>query len=209
MSDLDFVHRYQPAADPDAPVFLLLHGTGGDESDLLPLAHELDPTAGILSPRGRVLENGRPRFFRRFAEGVFDEADIIARAHELADFIRQAAERYQFDRRRLIAVGYSNGANIAAAMMFLRPEILAGAILFRAMVVLSKTPVVDLQRRQILLSAGREDPIVPLENVQRLAAHFRNADAEVVLEVQPTGHGLVAADIAAASAWLPQRNWSG
>ena len=136
MNEIDFIHRYFPGAGERARMLLLLHGTGGDESDLLPLGRQLDPGAALLSPRGKVSENGSPRFFRRFAEGVFDEADVIHRANELADFVAQAGERYNFETRQVVAVGYSNGANIAAAMMLLRPEVFPAAILFRAMVVL-------------------------------------------------------------------------
>jgi phospholipase/carboxylesterase len=203
MNKLDFVHRYQPSATGDnSRVLLLLHGTGGDESDLISLGLELDPAAALLSPRGKVSENGSTRFFRRFAEGVFDEADVIRRANELADFVTSAAENYGFELRQLVAVGYSNGANIAAAMMLLRPEILAAAILFRAMVVLSNPPSADLSGKRVLISAGRNDPIIPLENVQRLATLLKNAGSEVSLEVQQASHGLVQEDVAAAKRWL-------
>nr|MDQ2659259.1 alpha/beta hydrolase [Verrucomicrobiota bacterium] len=134
----DFIHQFVPAAGASGRVLLLLHGTGGDESDLLSLGRALDPAAALLSPRGQISENGSPRFFRRFAEGDFDQADVVRRAHELADFVTTSATRYKFDRAQLIAVGYSNGANIAAAMMLLRPEVLPAAILFRAMVVLAE-----------------------------------------------------------------------
>ena len=136
MKQLNFVHRYLPGKNADSRILLLLHGTGGDENDLIPLGQELDPNAALLSPRGRVSENGAPRFFRRFAEGVFDEEDVLRRANELADFVAAAAAEYAFAPERVIAVGYSNGANIAAAMLLLRPEALEAAILFRAMVPL-------------------------------------------------------------------------
>lgn len=128
MSELDFVHHFVPASAGSARVLLLLHGTGGDESDLIPLGREIDGTAALLSLRGKVLENGMPRFFRRLAEGVFDEEDVVRRAHELADFVVAAAGKYEFDLSRLTAVGYSNGANISAAMLLLRPEVLASAV---------------------------------------------------------------------------------
>lgn len=202
MSDLNFVHRYLPRKPPGARVLLLLHGTGGDESDLLPLGRELDPEAALLSPRGKVSENGAPRFFRRFTEGVFDEVDVTQRANELADFVLAAAARYQFETRQLIAVGYSNGANIAAAMMLLRPEVLPAAILFRAMVVLTNPPAADLRGKRVLLCAGRHDPIIPLENAQRLAATLTNADADVSFQIQEASHGLVPDDLATARRWL-------
>ncbi len=204
MHEIDFIHRYIPGTGESQRVLLLLHGTGGDESDLLPLGRELDPGAALLSPRGKVSENGSPRFFRRFAEGVFDEADVIHRANELADFVAEAGERYKFEARQVIAVGYSNGANIAAAMMLLRPEVFPAAILFRAMVVLSNPPAADLNGKRMLISAGRHDPIIPLENVQRLAALLKNAGGEVSLEIQEAGHGLVPEDVAVAKAWLQQ-----
>jgi predicted esterase len=202
MSNPEFIHRFIPSQAGSARVLLLLHGTGGDESDLLPLASELDPTAAVLSPRGKVMENGMPRFFRRFAEGVFDEEDIILRANELADFVGAAAEEYRFDSNNVTAVGFSNGANIAAAMMLLRPEILHAAVLFRAMVTLSNPPPAQLTRKRVFLSAGRHDPIVPLPNVQQLAAILKNAGAEVTLQTREASHGLIPEDIAAAKRWL-------
>lgn len=199
---MDFIHRWEPSAIGSKRVFLLLHGTGGDELDLLSLGRELEPEAALLSPRGKVSENGAPRFFRRFAEGVFDEADIVQRSNELADFIIAAAAHYQFETRHVTAVGYSNGANIAATMMLLRPEVLPAAILFRAMVVLANPPRADLRGKRVLVSAGRVDRIIPLENAQRLAIFLKDAGAEVKLEIQETGHGLVHADLAAAQGWL-------
>lgn len=168
------------------------------------MGRELDPGA-LLSPRGNVLENGRPRFFRRLAEGVFDEKDVVQRAHELADFVSRAADQYQFDSRKVIAVGYSNGANIAAAVLLLRPETFAGAILFRSMVPLVPPAPPDLVGVRVLISSGALDPIVPLENAERLAAMLRGAGAEVVGRVERAGHQLVAGDIAAAKSWL--REW--
>src|SRR6266478_6575321 len=130
----DFIHEFVPGSSERT--LLLLHGTGGNERDLIPLGHELDPGASLLSPRGKVLENGMPRFFRRLAEGVFDLEDLTKRTHELADFVIAAAQRYKIDMKNIVAVGYSNGANIAASMLLLRPEILSAAVLFRAMVPL-------------------------------------------------------------------------
>ncbi len=203
MNDLGFTHRYIPAPrPPTARVLLLLHGTGGDEDDLLSLGRELDPDAALLSPRGKVSENGSPRFFRRFAEGVFDEEDVIRRAHELADFVSAAVEAYELPVGNITAVGYSNGANIATAVLFLRPEILAGAILFRAMVPLTDPALPDLSGRRIFLSAGAQDPIVPRRNVEQLVALLKKAGAEVISKVQPAGHGLIAADLDGAKDWL-------
>lgn len=202
MSEPDFIHRYLPSSTGSDRVLLLLHGTGGDESDMLPLGREFDPDAAVLSPRGKVLENGMPRFFRRFAEGVFDEEDVIRRANELADFVAAAAARYGFHLLNVTAVGYSNGANISAAMMLLRPEVLAAAVMLRAMVPLSEPPRSDLSGKRVLISAGRLDPIVPAENAQSLAELLRTRGADVSLVVQQASHGLVPADLAAVKQWF-------
>jgi phospholipase/carboxylesterase len=200
---MDFTHRFIPAPQPQAArILLLLHGTGGDENDMIPLGRDLDPMAALLSPRGQVLENGMPRFFRRLAEGVFDEEDLIRRAHELADFVDAAAVRYAFDSKGVVAVGYSNGANIAAAVLLLRPKVLSAAILFRAMVPLVPAVLPNLAQTRVLMSSGRHDPIVPLENAERLAAMLRNAGAEVALRCESAGHALVLGDIEAAREWL-------
>ena len=200
---MDFTHRFIPAqAIPPARVLLLLHGTGGDENDMLPLGRELDPEAALLSPRGNVLENGMPRFFRRLAEGVFDEADVIRRANELADFIGAAAARYEFDPQRVTAVGYSNGANIAAAVLLLRPEVPARAILFRAMVPIVPPQPPNLAHARVLISSGAHDPIVPVENAERLAAMLREAGANVTLRFETAGHALTPGDLTAAKEWL-------
>ena len=202
MNDLGFIHRYAAGKSASSRVLLLLHGTGGDESDLLPLGRELDPDAILLSPRGKVSENGSARFFRRFAEGVFDEEDVIRRANELADFVTLAASHYSFHPADVIAVGYSNGANIGAAMMLLRPESLSAGILLRAMVPLSQPAASDLTGKRVLISAGRHDPIVPAENAERLAALLRQRGASVSLEVQQASHGLVSEDLVVARQWL-------
>jgi predicted esterase len=173
---------------------------------MVPLGRDLDPMAGLLSPRGQILENGMPRFFRRLAEGVFDEEDVIRRAHELADFVVAAAARYEFDPQRVTAVGYSNGANIAAAILLLRPELLAGAVLFRAMVPLVPSTAPDLSHTRVFLSSGEHDPIVPQENAQRLAAMLRDAGAEVTARIEPAGHALAFGDIEAAKNWIAERD---
>lgn len=197
---LDFVHRFEPGPDPAAPPLLLLHGTGGDEADLLPLGRTLSPGSALLSPRGPVLENGMPRFFRRLAEGVFDEADVRRRAGDLAAFVAQARDAYGLAAP--VAVGFSNGANIAAATLLLHPEALAGAVLLRAMVPLAEAPQADLAGRPVLLLSGAFDPIVPAENAERLAAGLERAGARVTHTVNPAGHGLSQADLAAAGPWL-------
>jgi predicted esterase len=201
-TNVEFIHRFEPApAAGSGGTLLLLHGTGGNENDLLPVGRAIAPGAALLSPRGRVLENGMPRFFRRLAEGVFDHEDLVARTHELADFVAESAKRYGFDAGRVVAVGFSNGANIAASMMLLRPETLAGAILLRAMVPFEPKIPPDLQGRRALVAAGKADPIVKPENSERLAALLREAGAEVTLHWSPGGHTLDRADLTAAAAW--------
>jgi phospholipase/carboxylesterase len=183
--------------------FLLLHGTGGNEQDLIPLAYELDKKAAILSPRGKVLENGTtPRFFRRLAEGVFDLEDLKFRTNELADFVIDASKTYDFDLRHIIAVGYSNGANIAASMLLLRPEILSSAILFRAMVPLVPQTLPNLNGKRIFMSSGLMDPIVSLDEADRLFDLFKKAGANISLSWQESGHELTMDDIQKANEWL-------
>ena len=203
MPELDFIHRFVPGPEvATAPTLLLLHGTGGDENDLLPLGPRLLPAANLLSPRGKVLENGMPRFFSRLAEGVFDEEDLKRRTQELADFVAEAAQTYGFDPARVIAVGFSNGANIAASLLLLRPETLRAGVLFRAMVPMEPLSLPNLAGRQVLLSEGLGDPIVPQENAERLAAMLRQAGAEVTLAWQPGSHSLTSEDIRQAQEWL-------
>jgi phospholipase/carboxylesterase len=202
LSTLDFVHLYQPGATPAAPTLLLLHGTGGSEQDLLPLAAELAPGSAILSPRGKVLEGGMPRFFRRLAEGVFDIEDLRARTAELAAFVTTAAEEYKFDPARVTAVGFSNGANIAGSLLLLRPGVLQRAVLFRAMVPLVPEPLPALPRTPVLISNGRADPIVAQAETERLSALLRRAGAEVMLAWQNAGHHLVREDVDRAREWL-------
>jgi phospholipase/carboxylesterase len=197
---LSFMHRYIPATVASRPPLLLLHGTGGDENDLLPLGQAIAPGSALLSPRGKVLENGMPRFFRRLAEGVFDEEDVRARANELADFVAEARQAYELAAP--VAVGFSNGANIAAAMLMLRPEALSGAALLRAMVPLRDAPAADLAGKRILIVSGSADPIVSLENAARLVAMLRTAGASVQHEALPVGHGLSQADVRLTAAWL-------
>ncbi len=199
-TSLSFVHRFEPGTLPGRPPMLLLHGTGGDEADLLPVGRAVAPGSALLSPRGKVLENGMPRFFRRLAEGVFDEADLVRRTHELADFVAAARERYGLPAP--VAVGFSNGANIAAAMLLLRPEALAGAVLLRAMVPLAAPDDAGLAGRPVLLLSGAGDPIVPAENAGRLAAMLAHAGAVVRHETVPVGHGLSQADLAIARDWI-------
>ena len=189
--DLGFVHRWIPApGTANAPTLLLLHGTGGDENDLLPLGRMLDPGANLLSPRGRVLENGMPRFFRRLAEGVFDVPDLIEQASALADFVEAASAAYGFDPTRLTAVGFSNGANVAAAVLLLRPEALSQAILLHPMVPLVPDTPPNLSRARVFIGAGRQDPMSPPAETERLAALLTGYGANVSIAWQSGGHGL-------------------
>ena len=195
---LSFIHRFEKGQEGVRPL-LLLHGTGGDENDLLSLSRMVAPRAAILSPRGKVLENGMLRFFRRLAEGVFDEEDVRSRANDLANFIIEARTLYEIPAP--IALGYSNGANIAAAVMLLRPEALAGAILLRAMLPLSKTQLVNLERKPILIVSGLRDPIIPADKAAQLALLFRKYGATVDHRTLPTGHELSQVDVTLAQTW--------
>jgi len=196
----DFIHEFVPGTS--SRTLLLLHGTGGNERDLIPLGRELDANAALLSPRGKILENGMPRFFRRLAEGVFDLEDLKYRANELADFVSAAAQHYGFASDNLVAVGYSNGANIAGAMLLLRPEVLANAILFRAMVPLHPDKLPNLSSVRVWIGAGDQDPIVPASETKRLAELLRRAGADVTIQFAKAAHGLTNDDIKAARGWL-------
>jgi predicted esterase len=201
--NLGFVHQFVPAANSaEAPTLLLLHGTGGNEHDLLPLGRELLPEANLLSPRGNVLENGMPRFFRRLAEGVFDQEDLQTRTQELANFIEQAAEVYGLNPQKVIAAGYSNGANIAASLLLRQPGKLAGALLFHPMVPFVPDKVLGPHGKPIFIGAGRNDPIVPPTNTEQLAALFQNAGATVNIFWHDGGHTLTSAEVEAARKWL-------
>ena len=202
MPDLGFIHVYQPPGSAEAPVLLLLHGTGGNEHDLVPLKDALMPDAGILSPRGQVLERGMPRFFRRLAEGVFDIEDLKQRTHDLAGFVGRAAAHYGFAAESVMAVGFSNGANVAASLLLLEPGVLGGAVLFRAMVPLVPDTMPRLPATPVLISNGERDPIVAPAETERLAALLRTAGADVTLAWQPAGHELTQPDVTQAREWL-------
>jgi len=196
----DFIHEFVPGSS--SRTLLLLHGTGGNERDLIPLGRELDPNAALLSPRGKILEHGMPRFFRRLAEGVFDLEDLKYRTNELADFVAAAAQYYGFASDNLVAVGYSNGANTAASMLLLRPEILGAAILFRDMVPLVPDRLPDLSAVRVWIGAGDQDAIIPASEAQRLVELLRRAGADVTIRFAKAGHGLTNDDLEAARHWL-------
>ena len=204
---LGFTHRYIPPLgrndDNSGLTLLLLHGTGGNEDDLLPLGRELDSNAGLLSPRGKVLEGGRiPRFFRRLAEGIFDIEDLKFRTLELAEFVKNASRTYEFNPDKVIAVGYSNGANIAASLLLLKPQTLSGAVLFRAMVPFVPNDRTDLSGKHIFMSSGLRDPIATRQEAEKLYELFRQAHSVVELQWQNSGHELTQDDIDAAKQWL-------
>src|SRR4030095_9974022 len=189
----DFIHEFVPGSS--SRTLLLLHGTGGNERDLIPLGRELDPNAALLSPRGKVLENGMPRFFRRLAEGVFDLEDLQKSTNELADFVAAAAQHYGFTSDNVVAVGYSNGANIAASMLLLRPEVMPAAILFRAMVPLVPNKLPELSSVHVWIGAGDQDSIIPPSEAQGLVELLRRAGADVTIRFANATHGLTDADV--------------
>lgn len=206
-NQLGFIHKFIPSEesskDHDSLTLLLLHGTGGEENDLIPIAKMLEITnASILSPRGRVLENGMPRFFRRLAEGVFDIEDLKFRTNELADFVRDASKTYAFDLNRIMAIGYSNGANIAASLLLLRPEILFSAILFRPMIPLVPEPLPNLSNKRVLVSAGLRDPIVASYQTKDLIDLLIRVGANVSVQWQNSGHELAQRDVKLAREWV-------
>ncbi|PYJ80375.1 MAG: phospholipase, partial [Verrucomicrobia bacterium] len=198
----DFIHEFVPGASDRT--LLLLHGTGGNEHDLIPLGRELDPNAALLSPRGKILENGMPRFFRRLAEGVFDVEDLKQRTNELADFVAAAVWQYRLAADRVVAVGYSNGANIVTSMLLLRPEILRTAILFRTMVPLVPDNLPDLSSVRVWIGAGDQDPIIPASETQRLATLFRRGGADVTIRLAHATHGLTNDEVKMARLWLEE-----
>jgi phospholipase/carboxylesterase len=203
---LGFNHRFLASehnSSDRSMTLLLLHGTGGDENDLIPVARMIDTAgASILSPRGKVLENGLPRFFRRLSEGVFDLKDLKFRTHELADFLQNASKLYKFNLEQTVAVGYSNGANIAVSMLLLRPEVLAGSILFRAMVPFVPESVPNLSGKYIFMSAGLHDPIIPSPGTKSLFDLLRRTGSNVSLRWQSSGHALTQKDVSEAREWL-------
>ncbi|MFK9092752.1 alpha/beta hydrolase [Bacillus salipaludis] len=194
-------HIFNKGQDPTKPTLLLLHGTGGNELDLLPLAGMIDDEANVLSVRGNVLENGMPRFFRRLAEGVFDEEDLIFRTKELNEFLDEAAEKYGFDRDNIIAIGYSNGANIAASLLFHYQNALKGAILHHPMVPRKGIDLPDLSGKSVFIAAGTNDPICsPMESAE-LQELLENANAKVELHWENRGHQLTMQEVEAAATW--------
>jgi predicted esterase len=201
--NLGFTHRFVAPTDPEVhETLVVLHGTGGNENDLVGIGASIAPGAAILSPRGNVLENGAPRFFKRLAEGVFDPVEVRSRGEELAQFIHAAISKYSLNPARVFAFGFSNGANIASTMMLIEPALLRGSILFRPMLVFEPNDNPNLGGAGVLISAGRMDPIVPTNNVERLAELLRSSGAEVNLKWQLAGHNLVPSEVREATEWL-------
>jgi predicted esterase len=201
--NFSYAHVFEPGTDPSAPPLLLLHGTGGSEHDLLRIGRAISPGSALLSPRGDVSEGGALRFFARLAEGVFDPAEIARRTQALADFVAAASAHYTLDCHRLVAVGFSNGANIASTLLLLRPETIGGAILLRAMVVLDQPAATgSLTGHRVLVLNGSMDPLVPPDHPERLAALLRAGGAATQVQAIAASHGLTPQDVGAAQAWL-------
>ena len=197
-----FIHRFLPPESPEALTLLLLHGTGGDEDDLVEFGRTLDGQAALLSPRGQVTENGAHRWFRRLAEGVFDVDDLLTRTDDLAAFVRDTVAEHQLDPARVVAVGFSNGANIAATLLLRHPSLLRAAVLFAPMLPLEHPDPVDLTGVAVFLAAGRNDQIAPPEQARRLAEVLAERGAAVELRWHPGGHGIDHRTLAQSIAWL-------
>lgn len=194
-------HIFNKGKDSTKPTLILLHGTGGNELDLLPIAGRIDDEASVLSVRGNVLENGMPRFFRRLAEGVFDEEDLIFRTKELYEFLDDSAANYNFDRENMIAIGYSNGANIAASLLFHYQNALKGASLHHPMVPRKGIVLPDLSGKSVFIAAGKNDPICsPMESTE-LQSLFEKANAKVEIHWENRGHQLTVDEVEAAAHW--------
>ncbi|GAM13502.1 alpha/beta hydrolase [Mesobacillus selenatarsenatis] len=198
-------HIYKKGSNTSKPILLLLHGTGGNENDLLPLANMIDPEASVLSVRGNILENGMPRFFRRLAEGVFDEEDLIFRTQELHNFLDEASNKYSFSRDNIVAIGYSNGANIAASLLFHYKNALKGAILHHPMVPRRGIELPELSDTEVFLAAGKNDPICPAQESEELKSLLSSANASVEMHWENSGHQLTLSEVEAARDWYTNR----
>lgn len=199
------IDYFSKGEDELAPTLFMLHGTGGTEMDLVPIAERISPGSSVLSVRGNVLENGMPRFFKRLSEGVFDEEDLKYRTEELRDFIDEAADKYGFDRHNVLAIGYSNGANIAGSLLFHYENVLAGAILLHPMVPIRDIQLPEMPNLPVFIGAGRNDPICPPEETEELAEMLADKNADVTLHWENYGHQLTYAEIDAAANWFRKR----
>jgi len=197
-------HIFKQGTNPTKPVLLLLHGTGGNEQDLLPLADIVDKEASVISVRGNVLENGMPRYFKRLAEGIFDEEDLIFRTNELNAFLDEAASKYEFDRQNILAIGYSNGANIAASLLFHFDNAIKGAILHHPMVPRRGITLPDLSGKHVFITAGKNDPICPQQESVDLKELLEAAHATVNIHWENQGHQLIMSEVEAATKWYQQ-----
>jgi phospholipase/carboxylesterase len=207
-TNLNFIHHFIPSSNSlgkEYPTLLLLHGTGGNEDDLIQIGKMISPHSSLLSPRGKVLEHGMPRFFRRLAEGVFDIKDLKFRTSELAKFVHDSSVKYSFDLNKTVAIGFSNGANIAASLLLLNPETINGAILFRAMKPFTPDNLPDLSNKQVLLSAGLIDPIVSKSQIEGLFNLLQKSGADVTMKWQQSGHNINNKDISDAKEWLSKK----
>lgn len=202
--ELGFTHRFIPGEDDNPLTLLLLHGTGANEEDLIPLGQQLAPGAAILSPRGKVSEGGAPRFFRRLAEGVFDMEDLVLRTEELARFIEDASKHYDFETKKLVAVGYSNGANIAGSLMLSRPGLLDAAVLLRAMVPFEPETAPDLSGTPVFIASATADQMIPADHAEKLGGILAEAGAEVDQRWVQAGHGLTRPELDRARQWLAE-----
>ncbi|CAM4317691.1 alpha/beta hydrolase [Paenibacillus tarimensis] len=198
-------HVFEQGTDANAPVLVMFHGTGGTERDLLPLAKAVSPSSAVLSLRGNVLENGMPRFFRRLAEGVFDEEDLVFRTKEVYDFLQEAAERYQLDRSNMMAIGYSNGANIAGSLLFHYEHAFRGAILHHPMVPIRGVKLPDLAGTSVFIGAGSNDPLCTPQETEELEQLLRDAGSDVTVHWERYGHQLTGSEVEAAADWYRKR----
>ena len=202
-TELGFQHVYEPSAGDWT--LLLLHGTGGDEHDLLGLGRQVAPSAALLSPRGKVLEGGMPRFFRRLAVGQFDIPDLLVRTDELAAFVTAAAQSYGRDPGKIAALGFSNGANIAVSLLLRHPTLLGAAALLRPMLPYEPEGDLRLPGTDVLIAAGEGDPYSSPEQTRRLAEVLDTAGATVTAHLEPgAGHGLGTGDLRALAQWAAQ-----
>ncbi|WKA49369.1 alpha/beta hydrolase [Planococcus liqunii] len=198
-------HIFKKGSNPEKPVLLLLHGTGGNEQSLLSLAPMVDAEASVLSIRGNVLEHGMPRFFRRLSEGVFDEEDLVFRTNELNRFLDEASAKYEFSRNHIVAIGYSNGANIAASLLYHFSDALNGAILHHPMVPRRGIELQDLAGKQVFIAAGTNDPITPVKEAEELHASLESANASVEVHWENNGHQLTGSEVEAARQWYQRK----
>ncbi|MBS4219756.1 alpha/beta hydrolase [Bacillus sp. FJAT-49711] len=195
-------HIFQQGQNPNAPTLLLLHGTGGTEHDLINIGKMISPNSNLLGVRGNVLENGMPRFFRRLAEGVFDEEDLVLRTEELIGFLEESAKEYQFDRNNVVAIGYSNGANIAGSLLFHYQDSLKAAILFHPMVPRRGIELPDLSGTSVFIGAGKNDPLCPPEESEDLMEILQSAGAHVQIHWEHYGHQLTRSEVGKAAKWF-------